>query len=249
MARPAASSRSTSARSTISKLTGRDDGPDRAGARLCQAQGLWRDAASPEPLFTDTLELDMSTIEPSLAGPKRPQDRVLLSEVDDQFNAELDKHLPQGTTIRASPVEGENFDFGNGDVAIAAITSCTNTSNPSVLIAAGLVARKAREKGLTGQAVGEDQPRAGQPGGHRLSATKAACRRTSTRSASTSSATAARPASAIPARCRADQQGDQPTMTWSRSASFPATAISKAAYRPTAAPTISPRPRWWWPMR
>ena len=69
-------------------------------------------------------------------------------------------------------VEGESFDFGNGDVAIAAITSCTNTSNPSVLVAAGLVARKAREKGLHRQAVGQDQPRAGQPGGHRLSQRK-----------------------------------------------------------------------------
>jgi aconitate hydratase len=90
----------------------------------------------------------MATIEPSLAGPKRPQDRVLLSEVDDQFNKELDDTYQKGEEPRVA-VEGESFDFGNGDVAIAAITSCTNTSNPSVLIAAGLVARKAREKGLT----------------------------------------------------------------------------------------------------
>ena len=103
---------------------------------------------SPEPLFTDTLELDMGTIEPSLAGPKRPQDRVRLSEVDDQFNRELEDTYQKGSQGRV-PVESESFDFGNGDVAIAAITSCTNTSNPSVLIAAGLVARKARAKGLT----------------------------------------------------------------------------------------------------
>src|SRR5438105_2426849 len=89
----------------------------------------------------------MRTIEPSLAGPKRPQDRVLLSEVDDQFNQELDDTYQKGDAPRVA-VEGEAFDFGNGDVAIAAITSCTNTSNPSVLVAAGLVARKAREKGL-----------------------------------------------------------------------------------------------------
>ncbi len=113
----------------------------------CQAQGLWRDASSPEPVFTDTLELDMSSIEPSLAGPKRPQDRVLLTEVDDKFNQELDDTYQKGEEPRVA-VEGESFDFGNGDVAIAAITSCTNTSNPSVLIGAGLLARKARAKGL-----------------------------------------------------------------------------------------------------
>jgi aconitate hydratase len=129
-------------------LTGRD--PERIALvqAYCEAQGLWRDASTPEPVFTDTLELDMSSIEPSLAGPKRPQDRVLLSEVDDQFNAELEQTYKKHNDPRV-PVEGESFDFGNGDVAIAAITSCTNTSNPSVLIGAGLLARKARAKGLT----------------------------------------------------------------------------------------------------
>jgi aconitate hydratase len=130
------------------KLTGRDEHQIALVRAYAQAQGLWRDASSPEPLFTDTLELDMSTIEPSLAGPKRPQDRVLLSEVDEKFNLELDDVYQKAKAPRVA-VEGESFDFGNGDVAIAAITSCTNTSNPSVLIAAGLVARKAREKGLT----------------------------------------------------------------------------------------------------
>jgi aconitate hydratase len=130
------------------KLTGREDDQIALVRAYAQAQGLWRDASSPEPLFTDTLELDMSTIEPSLAGPKRPQDRVLLRELDEKFNQELEETYQKGQAPRV-PVEGESFDFGNGDVAIAAITSCTNTSNPSVLVAAGLVARKAREKGLT----------------------------------------------------------------------------------------------------
>ncbi|MFL6795655.1 MAG: aconitate hydratase AcnA, partial [Sphingomicrobium sp.] len=129
------------------KLTGREDHQIELVRAYAQAQGMWRDASSPEPLFTDTLELDMSSIEPSLAGPKRPQDRVLLSDIDDQFNAELDKTYKKAGDPRVA-VEGEAFDFGNGDVAIAAITSCTNTSNPSVLVAAGLVARKARAKGL-----------------------------------------------------------------------------------------------------
>jgi len=129
------------------RLTGRDDHQIALVRAYAQEQGLWRDGGSPEPLFTDTLELDMTSIEPSLAGPKRPQDRVRLSEIDDQFNAELDAAYHKANDPRVK-VEGEPFDFGNGDVAIAAITSCTNTSNPSVLVAAGLVARKARAKGL-----------------------------------------------------------------------------------------------------
>ena len=129
------------------RLTGRDEEQVELVRAYTQAQGLWRDASAPEPAFTDTLELDMTSIEPSLAGPKRPQDRVPLADVDDQFNSELDKTYHKASDPRVT-VEGESFDVGNGDVVIAAITSCTNTSNPSVLIGAGLVARKAREKGL-----------------------------------------------------------------------------------------------------
>jgi aconitate hydratase A / 2-methylisocitrate dehydratase len=129
------------------ELTGRDSDRIALVKAYTQAQGLWRDASAPEPVFTDTLELDMSSIEPSLAGPKRPQDRVLLSELDDEFNADLERVYGKHNDPRV-PVEGADFDFGNGDVAIAAITSCTNTSNPSVLVAAGLLARKAHAKGL-----------------------------------------------------------------------------------------------------
>ena len=129
------------------ELTGRDAERIALIRAYCKAQGLWRDDNSPEPEFTDTLELDMTSIEPSLAGPRRPQDRVLLSDVDDQFNAELETTYKKLNDPRVA-VEGEDYDVGNGDVVIAAITSCTNTSNPSVLVAAGLVARKARERGL-----------------------------------------------------------------------------------------------------
>ncbi|WP_426692821.1 aconitate hydratase AcnA [Sphingomonas sediminicola] len=129
------------------KLTGRSDETIELVRAYCQANGFWHDISNPEPVFTDTLELDMSTIEPSLAGPKRPQDRVVLGDVDDQFNAELEHTYKKHKDPRVA-VEGEQFDLGNGDVVIAAITSCTNTSNPSVLVAAGLVARKARAKGL-----------------------------------------------------------------------------------------------------
>ena len=132
------------------ELTGRDADRIALVREYAQVQGMWRDASSPEPVFTDTLDLDMGSIEPSLAGPKRPQDRVLLSDVDDQFNDELENTYKKSRDPRVA-VEGEQFDVGNGDVVIAAITSCTNTSNPSVLIAAGLVARKAREKGLQSQ--------------------------------------------------------------------------------------------------
>ncbi|MEO1519820.1 MAG: aconitate hydratase AcnA [Cyanobacteria bacterium J06633_2] len=113
-------------------------------------QGLWRDADSPDPIFTDKLELDLATVEPSLAGPKRPQDRVLLSQAASQFKG-TDFPAFSGNPYDAKhsiPVEGTDYDLKDGSVVIAAITSCTNTSNPSVMIGAGLVARKAKEKGL-----------------------------------------------------------------------------------------------------
>jgi aconitate hydratase len=129
------------------RLTGRESDRIALVEAYAKAQGMWRDASAPEPMFTDTLELDMGAIEPSLAGPKRPQDRVLLSKVDDEFNRDLEAVYHKHSDPRVA-VPGLDHDLGNGDVVIAAITSCTNTSNPSVLIGAGLVARKAREKGL-----------------------------------------------------------------------------------------------------
>jgi aconitate hydratase len=129
------------------RLTGRDEQQIDLVRAYTQAQGLWRDSSTPEPLFTDTLELDMGTIDPSLAGPKRPQDRVLLSGLDEAFNDDLEKIYHKQDDPRV-PVEGREHDLGNGDVVIAAITSCTNTSNPSVMIGAGLAARKAHRLGL-----------------------------------------------------------------------------------------------------
>jgi aconitate hydratase len=129
------------------KLTGRDAERIELVRAYAKAQGMWRDSSSPDPVFTDTLALDMSSVEPSLAGPRRPQDRVRLSDVDEQFNSELEATYKKVGEPRVG-VEGEDYEIGHGDVMIAAITSCTNTSNPSVLVAAGLVARKARALGL-----------------------------------------------------------------------------------------------------
>jgi aconitate hydratase len=124
------------------RLTGRDDAQLALAEAYAKAQGLWIDPSAPDPVFTSVLELDMSTVVPSLAGPKRPQDKVILTQVDDVFNGDLKR------AARRVAVEGKAHDIGDGDVVIAAITSCTNTSNPSVLVAAGLVARKANAFGL-----------------------------------------------------------------------------------------------------
>ncbi|EQB04407.1 aconitate hydratase [Sphingobium wenxiniae] len=128
------------------RLTGRSEENIALVEAYAKEQGFWLDA-SVDPVFTDILELDMSTVVPSLAGPKRPQDKVILTQVDDVFNADLEKVYKKAAPARVA-VEGRTHDIGDGDVVIAAITSCTNTSNPGVLVAAGLVAKKAVEKGL-----------------------------------------------------------------------------------------------------
>jgi aconitate hydratase len=129
------------------RLTGRQEAQIALTEAYAKEQGLWRFADAPDPVFTDTLELDMGSVVPSLAGPKRPQDKVILTQVDDVFNADLASVYKHDGAQRVA-VEGEVHDIGDGDVVIAAITSCTNTSNPSVLVAAGLVARKANAFGL-----------------------------------------------------------------------------------------------------
>ena len=133
------------------RQTGRDEERVALVEAYLRAQGMFRDAATPEPVFTDTLELDLASVEPCLSGPKRPQDRVSLRSASTAFAAELTRSLgvPANDLGRKAHVFGSNYDIGHGDVVIAAITSCTNTSNPYVLVAAGLVARKARAKGLT----------------------------------------------------------------------------------------------------
>ena len=148
------------------KATGREAERIALVEAYSQAQGMYREDGTPDPMFTDTLALDLATVVPSMAGPKRPQDRIALSHADTAFEAALadfrdvnkgdaasDMDEEGGGSVpelyRSAKVEGRNYKLTDGDVVIAAITSCTNTSNPSVLIAAGLVAKAAHEKGLT----------------------------------------------------------------------------------------------------
>ncbi len=130
------------------RLTARSDENIALVEAYAKENGFWRHDDAPDPIFTDTLELDMGSVVPSLAGPKRPQDKVSLNKVDEVFNGDLFKIYHKEQPARVA-VDGASHDIGDGDVVIAAITSCTNTSNPSVLVAAGLVARKARALGLT----------------------------------------------------------------------------------------------------
>ena len=161
------------------RLTGRDPVQIELVEAYARAQGLWREDDAPEARFTDVLELDLSTVQPSLAGPRRPQDRLLLSEAGVRVSGMIDTLLKERASALSEPAEaerfeaegghtavgvehqaevtprrtrvsmnGEEFALDHGDIVIAAITSCTNTSNPSVMLAAGLVARKARERGL-----------------------------------------------------------------------------------------------------
>jgi aconitate hydratase len=138
------------------KFSGRPDDLVELVEAYAKAQGMWRTKGAPEPLFTDTLELDIGTVESTMAGPKRPQDKVLLSDVARSFRMglpEMLKATKTGAAGKADPagqvsVEGADYQLKHGDVVIAAITSCTNTANPSVMLGAGLVARNAIAKGL-----------------------------------------------------------------------------------------------------
>ncbi|MEI9997092.1 MAG: aconitate hydratase AcnA [Rhizomicrobium sp.] len=117
--------------------------------KYAKAQGLFRTAKSEDPVFTDTLALDLTTVEPSLAGPARPQDRVPLDKAADEFaSALINTYKKEAEANKRAKLAGTEHSIGHGDIVIAAITSCTNTSNPSVMIGAGLVAKKAVERGI-----------------------------------------------------------------------------------------------------
>jgi aconitate hydratase len=131
-------------------LTGRDPQLIKLVESYAKEQGMFRTDQSPDPLFSDTLELDLATVVPSISGPRRPQDRVPLTESKKAFADALPSLMKTKDPAKKVPVQlnGDRFDLKHGSVVIAAITSCTNTSNPSVLIGAGLLAKKAGEKGL-----------------------------------------------------------------------------------------------------
>jgi hypothetical protein len=130
------------------RFTGRSEETVALVEAYVKEQGMWHEPDH-EPVFTTTLELDLSTVEPSLAGPKRPQDRVRLADASAEFEEALESEFDKaGEADKRVSVEGESFDIGHGDVVIAAITSCTNTSNPNVMIGAGILARKAVERFL-----------------------------------------------------------------------------------------------------
>jgi aconitate hydratase len=132
------------------QLTGRDPDLITLVEAYCKEQGMFRTDTAPDPIFTDTLELDLATVEPSLAGPRRPQDRVPLAKAKSAFQEALPSLMKGGTPDKTVAVQlnGDRATLGHGTVVISAITSCTNTSNPSVLIGAGLLAKKATERGL-----------------------------------------------------------------------------------------------------
>ena len=135
------------------RLSGRSEEQIALVEAYCKAQGMFDDGNLPEPVFSEHLELDLGTIVPSLAGPKRPQDRVALSDAKASFESALaalktERNIPDSGPVKTS-IDGQDVEIGDGAVVIAAITSCTNTSNPSVMLGAGLVAKKAVERGLT----------------------------------------------------------------------------------------------------
>ncbi len=129
------------------RLSGREDDVLRLVESYCKAQGMWRESGAQPPVFSSALSLDIGTVEPNLSGPKRPQDRVPLSKMPEAIDEFIELDGKSAELDQAFPSDG--FEMHHGDVVIASITSCTNTSNPAVMIGAGLVAKKAVEKGLT----------------------------------------------------------------------------------------------------
>jgi len=128
------------------RFTGRDAARVRLVEEYTKAQGIFRTDATPDPIYTDKLELDLASVEPTLAGPKRPQDRVPLRQSKASFEKSMEGTAQKHVAVKKN---GDQFELSNGSVVIAAITSCTNTSNPSLMLGAGLIAKKAVERGLT----------------------------------------------------------------------------------------------------
>ncbi len=194
--------------------------------------------------------LDLRSVAPSLAGPKRPQDRIEIGKVKSTFTssfsqtARRERLQPAGGATGHTVEDGQRLEIASGDVLIAAITSCTNTSNPSVLLAAGLLAKKAVEAGLHGQATGQDFAGARIARRHGVPDSAPACCPTWKSSASMSPPTAARPASAMPAICVPRSTRPSRRTTSFAPPCYRATATSRPASIRTSRPTSWPRRRW-----
>ena len=239
------------------RLTGRSEDQVALVEAYCKENGLWHDPEE-QPTYSQVVELDLSTVEPSIAGPRRPQDRIPLRDARNAFSAALpsfgvgegngavdeadaesmdasDAPALTATAERTAvelTIDGETVEIDHGAVVIAAITSCTNTSNPAVMIGAGLLAKKAVERGLVAQAVGQDEPRARLEGRDRVLREGRPDARTSRRSGSTPWATAARPASGTPARCPRRSRRPSSPATSSPAPCSRATATSRPASIP-----------------
>ena len=228
------------------RFTGRTPERVRLVEAYTKVQGMFRTDATPDPMFTDTLELDLATVEPTLAGPKRPQDRVPLRQSKASFAKSMEGAAQKHVAVRNN---GDSFELSNGSVVIAAITSCTNTSNPSLMLGAGLLAKKAVERGLQSEALGEDEPRAGLESRHGLSRSRGPRK-------------VSRTLGLQSGRLRLHdvhrQQRSAPKNRLARrsrtTASWPfrcsaATATSRGAFIRWCARIIWRRRRWWWPTR
>ena len=214
------------------QLTGRPDEQLALVEAYAKEQGLWHDPAA-EPRYSERLELDLATVVPSLAGPKRPQDRVEVTKAGESFEKALKDYTDDADATATVTLDGETFEIDHGAVAIAAITSCTNTSNPSVMIGAALLAKNAVEKGLQRKPWVKTTLAPGLEGGQRLLRARRPHAVPRQARASTSSATAARRASATPARSSPRSATRSTRTTWPWSACCPATATSRAGSTPT----------------
>ena len=250
MARPAASSRSTPRPSIISRP--RAATPTRVAlvTAYAKAQGLFRTAKSADPVFTETLTLDLGDVVPSMAGPKRPEGRVALPAVAEGFAAamasEYKKAADASTALSGREPQFRSRPWRRGDRGDHLLHQHLQSERADRRRPAGA---QRRRQGPDGKALGQDLAGAGQPGGRGISCQFRPADSISTRSASTWSASAAPPASAIRARCRRRFRSRSTTTASSPPPCCRVTATSKAASARTCRPTTWPRRRWWWPMR
>ena len=228
------------------RLTGRDADQIALVEAYARAQGLWRDDDGPDPVFTDTLELDLARVEPSLAGPKRPQDRVSLAGAAAAFDEALADLGGGGAPV---PARGADYSVADGHVVIAAITSCTNTSKPVGDAGRGAARPQGARPRAGGQALGQDLARARQSGGERLSRGGRRPGRPRRAGLQPRGLRLHDLHRQFRTRCPTRWRTPSTMAAWWWARCCRATAISRAGSTRRCARTTSPRRRWWWPMR